>query len=338
MVTRRGDAGDSRPRERIQSHYEIERALADKLRNAPPEERGQLYASLYEELFRRVPDHPQHAAREEDVAARAAMVQRHLALLWPYLAPHSVFLEVGAGDCRLAEEVARRVKHVYAVEISATIAAKAPRLPHFELVLSDGISIPVPDGSVDIAFSYQLMEHLHPDDATAQLVNIHRALPPGGRYLCLTPNQLTGPHDVTRHFTSVATGFHLREYTMVELVKLFREAGFRDVHFLVSMRIGYLRTSPVLLTGLEFAFRLLPTGTRRAVARHVRPNLFTTSRIVGVKQESKYFSLPPTADSGKPCHVRQGRGRSGTPLAHRVRRAGHGVRGGSAGTAPCPWR
>jgi predicted SAM-dependent methyltransferase len=34
--------------------------------------------------------------------------------------------------------------------------------------------------SVDLAYSNQLMEHLHPDDASEQLANVYRALKPGG--------------------------------------------------------------------------------------------------------------------------------------------------------------
>ena len=282
MTSRRASTGDPRTLERIRAHYEVERALADKLRTAAPEERGRLYTSLYEELFRRVPDHPQLVTRD-DAVARGIAIQMHLALLKPYLAPQSVYLEVGAGDCRFAAEIARRVKHVYAVEVSPTIVTQADSLPNFELVLSDGVSIPVPDDSVDIAFSNQLMEHLHPDDALAQLVNIHRALAPGGRYLCLTPNRLSGPHDVSRYFDKVATGFHLHEYTALELSRLFRQAGFREVYVLVRLRQKFFRTRPSFLGGLELSLGILPAGPRRAVARAFRPNIFNSIRIVGVK-------------------------------------------------------
>ena len=61
------------------------------------------------------------------------------------------------------------------------------------------------------------MEHLHPDDALEQLQNIYSALVPGGIYLCITPNRLSGPQDVSRDFDMVATGFHLKEYTISEL-------------------------------------------------------------------------------------------------------------------------
>ena len=50
-----------RPDQRIISHYTIERELAARLRAAPANERALVYGEVYEELFRRVPDHPQLA-------------------------------------------------------------------------------------------------------------------------------------------------------------------------------------------------------------------------------------------------------------------------------------
>jgi hypothetical protein len=80
-----------------------------------------------------------------------------------------------------------------------------------------------------------LMEHLHPDDAMEQLRSIADALRPGGRYICITPNRLTGPHDISAGFDDEARGFHLREYTYRELACAFRRAGFRRVRVVESM-------------------------------------------------------------------------------------------------------
>ncbi len=42
--------------EQIKAHYQIERELADQLRKASVMDRRELYSSLYDELFRRVPE------------------------------------------------------------------------------------------------------------------------------------------------------------------------------------------------------------------------------------------------------------------------------------------
>ena len=44
---------DPRSEAQIREHYEVEKELASRLRNAPKEARGTLYRALYDELFRR---------------------------------------------------------------------------------------------------------------------------------------------------------------------------------------------------------------------------------------------------------------------------------------------
>ena len=45
--------------ERLRRHYEVEKALADRLRRTESrEERAKLYESMYDTLFAAVPDHP----------------------------------------------------------------------------------------------------------------------------------------------------------------------------------------------------------------------------------------------------------------------------------------
>jgi SAM-dependent methyltransferase len=278
----RASAADPRPFEQIREHYEIEKGLAARLRAASREERGRLYTELYEELYRRVPHH-QKLTQKVTADEQAEVVQRQLRWLKPSVGPEDTFLEVGAGDCLVTFAVARLVRRAIAVEVSETIAASASRPPNFELVISDGIAIPVPPGSVDVAYSQQLMEHLHPDDALEQLRNLWTALKPGGRYFCVTPNRTTGPHDISRHFDDVATCFHLKEYTIGELTRLFREVGFREVSLYVgtSSRPRAVATWP--FAAIEAAVAPLPRRARLAVARRVRPRVLSSFRLLGVK-------------------------------------------------------
>ena len=127
-----------------------------------------------------------------------------------------VYLEIGAGDCSLAFAVAGKVIHVYAIDVSDEISKQIETPANFESIISDGISISVPAGSIDFAYSNQLMEHLHPDDADSQLENAFTALRPGGAYLCITPKRLLA-HPTYRLYFDEPTGFHLKEYTNREL-------------------------------------------------------------------------------------------------------------------------
>mgnify|MGYP003656980348 CR=1 FL=1 len=52
-----------RTQEQLRNHFLVEKELAARLRTASPEERPALYETLYDELFRRVPDTP--ALRDE---------------------------------------------------------------------------------------------------------------------------------------------------------------------------------------------------------------------------------------------------------------------------------
>ena len=244
--------------ERVRAHYEIERELAQRLRQAPLATRGKLYHELYEELFRRVPDHPQTARTRADKQRRVARSRR---LIRRWLEPETVYMEIGAGDCELALSVAQRVRHVYAIDVSETITSGIVAPSNFDLVLTDGVTMPVPDGSIDLAFSDQLMEHLHPDDALQQLANIHRALRPGGRYVCLTPSRHTGPHDVSRSFDRVATGFHLEEYDYRRLIQLLRQVGFTRMQILIGSQGRVVALPARCGVWIETAMRPL-TGLR----------------------------------------------------------------------------
>lgn len=252
-------------------HYLVERELADRLRNAPPEARAKLYTEVYDELFRRVPHHPQLQAktRAEQAERRRRKVEGQLRFLRRYLDRSVSFAEIGAGDCALSLRATRYAGHVYAIDVSRQITSGVALPPNFSLVLTEGPSVPLPEGSVHFALSEELMEHLHPDDACEQLRDIHRVLAPGGRYFCSTPNRQLGPGDVSRYFDEEARGLHLKEYSARELLSLFLEAGFMSVQFLVGARGRYAAAPYPLVAALERAMGGLPRPVRR-MAQEVR--------------------------------------------------------------------
>src|SRR5262245_31747157 len=227
--------GETRSMDELRHHYEVERELAEKLRKAGKDDRTRLYSEVYDELFRRVPNHPL-LQRKTDPALQQALVDSQLRLLKPFLKPAAVFMELGPGDCSLSLAVSPFVKKVYAVDVSKEITGDASAKVPYELIFSDGTNIDVPAGSVHVAYSNQLMEHLHPDDAAQQLTSIYEALAPGGIYICITPHRFMGPGDISYYFDEVATGFHLKEYTNTELAALFRSTGFSIVQSYVGVR------------------------------------------------------------------------------------------------------
>jgi SAM-dependent methyltransferase len=211
-------------------HYLIERELADRLRRSTREERRFLYRELYDELFRRVPYHPELQGREG--GPKMGEVRDRVRLLRRFTYDGGVCAEVGAGDGAVARELARYMEKVYAFEVSEEPSERTSgELKNLERRIYDGLELPLAPASVDLVYSDQVIEHLHPDDVVLHFETIHRALKVSGVYVFGTPHCFSGPHDISKGFDLVATGFHLREWTNRELVKVIRDAGFRKVFF-----------------------------------------------------------------------------------------------------------
>ena len=116
--------------------------------------------------------------------------------------PDMVFMEIGAADCKLALRAAGYVERVYAIDVSGHFVQNVLVPVNLRLVLCDGVRIPVPEASVDLAWSGVFMDQLHADDALRHLEAVHRALAAGGEYVCRT----NGPLDALRR-RMLAAGF-----------------------------------------------------------------------------------------------------------------------------------
>ena len=250
---------DTRPPERLIAHYELERRLADQLRATSRDERSRAYAEVYSELFNSLPDHPQKKA----VGSRPHRIAKQLRLLKPLMGRCDVYLEIGCGDALLPFALSGVTQEVLGLDVTDALVNFAAAPTNFRFVKTDGVNIPLAENSVDLANSDQLMEHLHVEDAEAQLHEIHRVLRPGGHYMCTTPSAVTGPHDISVFFDDVATGLHIREYDYRSLRALMLRAGFRSVKF-AMVAGGYWFAPPYrLLHGIERALRRLPARLRR---------------------------------------------------------------------------
>jgi SAM-dependent methyltransferase len=274
---------DQRSSTEILEHYEIEKELANKLRQSSTEERQYLYTALYDEMFQRVPHHPLLIGKK-DTQARFIEIFKKINLLKRFLKSNYTFLEVGPGDCALSFEICKHVKKVYAIDVSKEITSYNQVVPeNFELIISNGSSIPVAEGSINLAYSDQLMEHLHPDDALKQLKAIYQTLTAGGTYICSTPNRLSGPHDISSYFDEVATGFHLKEYTVTELSQMFYQVGFSQIRVYISVKGLYIKIPLSTIKIIEFILEKSPYALRKRLVYTIPLGILLGMTISGTK-------------------------------------------------------
>lgn len=139
-MLRRVAADETRTPEQLYNHYLVERDLADQLRHSTKAQRTTLYSEVYNDLFRRLPDHPQ-LTRVTSAERMQRVIDGKLRLLSHFLRPDSVFLEIGAGDCRLPLAAANRVRKVYAMDVSYEVNKGINPPFNFELLLSNGTDI-----------------------------------------------------------------------------------------------------------------------------------------------------------------------------------------------------
>ena len=259
---------DSRSEADITEHYLLERSLAARLQGAPAEDRKELYSSLYDELYARLPRHPRHTRRYD-----AGHAGKQVTILKRLVPRGASFLEIGAGDCAVSLAMSEMCGETIAVDVTERAVIRGSRPANFKFALSDGIGMPVPSGTIDFAYSHQLMEHLHPEDAFRQLTEIFRVLRPGGSYLCITPSRLTGPHDVSRYFDREAQGFHLKEYSYREMEDLFGEVGFHRIRACIMRGDRYAGRLPIgPIVAVEKMYDAVPGRVRESLntSRFVR--------------------------------------------------------------------
>jgi SAM-dependent methyltransferase len=167
----------------------------------------------------------------------------------------------------------------YGVDISDQRSNHETCPANFELILYDGFNLDFPAESVDLVFSYQMLEHLHPEDMPHHLETVYRMLKPGGRYVFSTPHRYSGPHDISAHFSDYPLGFHLKEWIYREMGQELGAAGFVNWH---TFRFGKPRQSSlwnVATLAVEGCFGLLP----RKLQRKASGRLFEGVTMVATK-------------------------------------------------------
>ncbi len=266
-----------RTAESIERQFIVEKGLADRLRNSKPEERKNILSTMYDELFAKVPEHSRLTRRSDPEKTRQYNRSK-AGLLRRFLNPNIVFLEFGSGDCQFAEEIAKQAKEVIGVDISDQRDPAKPSPPNFRLVTYDGTNLDsIASDSVDLAFSDQLLEHLHPEDAQNHIALIFRILRKGGNYVLRTPHAHSGPHDISKYFCYEPQGFHLKEWTFTELRAAMLAARFSRVTAMRSIRGTTFNIPFLYLTVAEKLIGSCPGAVRKFLAGWFIPTVLVAA-------------------------------------------------------------
>ncbi len=260
---------EGRSLEQLENHYRVEKSIAEKLKASSREERKVIYSTMYDELFEQVPDHPRLTRRTDDNLCRL-LNKNKLSMVRKFLDESTVFGEIAPGDCRFSFEVARHVKQVYGIDISDQRNPDDPEPDNFSLILFDGYTLDqVESDSIDVSFSDQLIEHLHPEDTRLHFEMVHRILRKGGRYVFRTPHFLTGPHDVSQFFCDEPEGFHLKEWTYREIRRVIQAANYSGFEGYWSFKGKFYRFPFIYFAAWEMILGMLPKKISRFLAEYL---------------------------------------------------------------------
>tara|TARA_B100000614_G_scaffold139631_1_gene124114 strand:- start:3649 stop:4482 length:834 start_codon:yes stop_codon:yes gene_type:complete len=262
----------------VMNHYHVEKALATKLKQASREQRKVIYATMYDELFAKVPDHPRLTQRDTP-KLRASRLRNKMAFLRRFLSRDKTLVEFAPGDCKLLHAAAERSQFAIGVDISDQRASGDAGPGNAELVVYDGYDLSrIASESIDVAFSDQLIEHFHIDDTRLHFETALRILKPSGEYAFRTPHRFTGPHDVSQYFSDVPEGFHLKEWTYAETKSLLNAVGFSSYKCYWSAKFIHLRLPGIYFSIAEVLIKPLPNKFRGLVAKLLMPSVTISAK------------------------------------------------------------
>ncbi len=119
-------------------------------------------------------------------------------------------IDIGCGEGYGPALLAESAVDVIGVDIAPEVVGHARNeyhAPNLSFEVMDVNSLDVPDNSLDLAISLQVIEHL--TDESGYLEEIARVLGPDGGALITTPNRLT----ISPGSDTPINPFHIREYT-----------------------------------------------------------------------------------------------------------------------------
>ena len=135
---------------------------------------------------------------------------------------------LGEGTYLFADSGARRV---YAFDLSEsaveTTRIRCANFPTVQVSQTSGVSLPLPNSSIDVFISLETIEHVEEDVEYLQEITRVLKAEGGGIFICSTPNR-----DITMPGKSLRdrpwNPFHVREYDKTEFLTLLY-CGFNNI-------------------------------------------------------------------------------------------------------------
>ena len=217
---------------------------------------------------------------------RGKIEQHRLGLLHRYQPAPGDLFEIGPGHGTLAEQAVSAGWRYTAIEASP-ILINVLREKGLRVIEAFTPPIPIPDGSADVVYADQVLEHMSGIDAARQFTaEALRALRSGGIFFVVVPDYLkerTFFWDVDYTHNFVTTERRVRQ--------LFNDSGFDILHVERSIGVATGLARDALAAGAMLAN--LPgldalsrhTGTEDMLFK-IRKNLFETLTFVARKPTS----------------------------------------------------
>jgi len=223
------------------AQFQLERILRKRILRSSKQDRAAIVDQAYNELFARFPNHSRLLRTQEEARRKGRLGS---GLIIPLSKRGSNVLEVGCGRGDVLMALAGKGRICTGIEISRDMLQLCDKLG---VTVVQGVAdcLDFPSGSFDVVFSQEVLEHLHPEDVPGHFAEAFRVLRPNGILAVETPNRRTGPQDISRGFTRVAEGLHLKEWTIWELIQLFQEAGFVKIRGLLAPQFVARRSETI---------------------------------------------------------------------------------------------
>jgi SAM-dependent methyltransferase len=172
------------------------------------------------------------ANAREGLAYRRKIVDT---LIVPHVSPDTAMLDFGCGPGVVANMAAPFVRRMIAVDVSRGVIAISRALdhpPNVEYIANRGDDLAFLDAaSLDLVFSFVVLQHLTPGQVKSFLAEFYRVLKPGGKAVLQIKLREAGE---PRHDPGVGGWLHRRTmlrmvfYTRAEMQQMMRESGFGE--------------------------------------------------------------------------------------------------------------